>query len=102
MTTYEGLLKILADSYSAVGQTLWQMILFRCLAGTFAGSVVTVRTMLNEITTKETQGKAFGWYMFMKQVGIFIGVRNPWFCLETSLTDLKLLLTLLIVNLSRL
>lgn len=56
-----------------MAQTLWGMILLRCTAGVFAGSVVTVRTMISEQTTKETQGRAFAWYMFTKNLGIFIG-----------------------------
>ncbi|KAI7253652.1 MFS general substrate transporter [Hortaea werneckii] len=56
-----------------MSQTLWQMILCRCLAGCFAGSVVTVRTMISENCTKQSQAKAFSWYMFTRNLGIFIG-----------------------------
>ena len=63
----------LATAMFGMSQHLWQMIACRCLAGTFAGSTVTVRTMLSEITTKETQGRAFSWYMFTKNMGIFVG-----------------------------
>ncbi|EME86364.1 uncharacterized protein MYCFIDRAFT_45398 [Pseudocercospora fijiensis CIRAD86] len=56
-----------------LSRTLWQMILLRCLAGTFAGSVVTMRTMISENTTKASQGRAFSWYMFARNLGIFIG-----------------------------
>lgn len=56
-----------------MSRTLWQMIMFRCLAGVFAGSVVTVRTMLSENTGKKTQGRAFAWYMFTRNLGIFLG-----------------------------
>ena len=63
----------LATALFGMSRTLWQMIVTRCLAGVFAGSVVTVRTMLSEITTKETQGKAFSYYMFVRNAGIFIG-----------------------------
>ncbi|KAI7199865.1 MFS general substrate transporter [Hortaea werneckii] len=44
-----------------------------CLAGCFAGSVVTVRTMISENCTKQSQAKAFSWYMFTRNLGIFIG-----------------------------
>lgn len=54
-------------------QSLWQMVLARTLAGVFAGSVLTVRTMLAELTTKETQGKAFAWFMFTRNMGITLG-----------------------------
>ncbi|KAK5164294.1 uncharacterized protein LTR77_009989 [Saxophila tyrrhenica] len=53
--------------------SLVQMVVLRCTAGVFAGSVVTVRTMISEQTTKETQGRAFSWYMFVRNVGIFVG-----------------------------
>ncbi|KAL9526613.1 Efflux pump [Sphaerulina musiva] len=63
----------IATALFGLSKTLWQMIFFRCLAGVFAGSVVTVRTMLSEITTKETQGRAFSWYMFTRNMGILVG-----------------------------
>lgn len=51
----------LATALFGMGRNLWQMVCTRCLAGVFAGSVVTVRTMLSENTTKKTQGRAFSW-----------------------------------------
>ncbi|SMR64379.1 unnamed protein product [Zymoseptoria tritici ST99CH_3D1] len=62
-----------ATAMFGLSRTLWQMIMFRCVAGLFAGSVVTVRTMLSENTTKLTQGKAFAWYSFARNIGLFIG-----------------------------
>ncbi|KAK5117499.1 hypothetical protein LTR85_008884 [Meristemomyces frigidus] len=56
-----------------MSQTLWQMILCRCMAGVFAGSVVTIRTMISENCTKQSQARAFSWYMFTRNLGIFIG-----------------------------
>lgn len=56
-----------------MSQTLWQMILTRCMAGFFAGTVVTVRTMISENCTKRSQARAFSWYMFTRNLGIFIG-----------------------------
>lgn len=41
---------------------VWQMILFRCFAGVFSGSLVTVRAMFGEISTKKTQAKAFSYF----------------------------------------
>jgi hypothetical protein len=32
----------------------------------FAGSSVTIRAMLSENSTKSTQAKAFGWFMFAR------------------------------------
>ena len=63
----------LATCLFGMSKSLWQMTLTRCLAGVFAGSVVTVRTMISELTTKETQGRAFSWYMFARNFGIFLG-----------------------------
>lgn len=63
----------IATALFGMSRTLWQMIMFRCLAGVFAGSVVTVRTMLSENSGKKTQGRAFAWYMFTRNMGIFLG-----------------------------
>lgn len=56
-----------------LSQKLWVMIVLRCVGGMFGGSVVTVRTMLGELTTKETQGRVFSWYMFTRNMGILVG-----------------------------
>lgn len=63
----------LASSLFGMSSSLWQMILFRCLAGFFAGSSVTIRSMLSENCTKYTQARAFGWFMFARQLGILFG-----------------------------
>lgn len=63
----------LATALFGMSRTLWQIILFRCFAGLFAGSVVTIRTMISENCTKRTQARAFSWYMFCRNLGIFIG-----------------------------
>lgn len=52
---------------------LWMMVASRCMAGVFAGSVVTIRTMISENCTKRAQARAFGWYMFTRNLGIFLG-----------------------------
>ncbi|KAF2219233.1 major facilitator superfamily domain-containing protein [Elsinoe ampelina] len=64
----------------AVGMTLfgfatdvWQMIAFRCLAGVFAGSLVAVRAMFSEVSTKKTQARAFSFFAVAGNFGIFIG-----------------------------
>lgn len=62
-----------ASAVFGLSQKLWHMILLRCMAGVFAGSSVTIRAMLSEVTTKRTQARAFSWYMFAKNLGIFIG-----------------------------
>ena len=53
--------------------TLWQMILFRCLAGVFSGSSLVIRTMIAEHSTPETQARAFSWFAFGGNIGLFIG-----------------------------
>ncbi|CAI6333735.1 unnamed protein product [Periconia digitata] len=52
---------------------LWQMILFRCLAGVFAGTVVTVRTMLSENSTPKTQARIFSYFAFARNLGLLLG-----------------------------
>ncbi|KAI0097317.1 major facilitator superfamily transporter [Nemania sp. FL0031] len=54
-------------------KTIWQMILFRCTAGVFAGTIVTVRTMISENSTRQTQARAFSWFAVAGNVGIFVG-----------------------------
>ncbi|KAI5238575.1 MFS general substrate transporter [Aureobasidium subglaciale] len=54
-------------------RTIWQMVLFRCMAGVFSGTIVTVRTMLSENSTYKTQAKAFSWFAFAGNIGIFLG-----------------------------
>ena len=56
-----------------LSQSIWQMILFRCLAGVFAGTVVTVRTMISENSTQKTQARAFSFFAFASNLGIFLG-----------------------------
>lgn len=62
-----------ATSIFGLAKSLEQMILFRCLAGVFAGSIVTIRTMLSEISTQRTQAAAFSWFAFSGNLGIFLG-----------------------------
>jgi MFS family permease len=54
-------------------KSLWQMILFRCAAGIFSGTIVTIRTMLTENSTPKTQARAFSFFAFTGNLGIFIG-----------------------------
>jgi MFS family permease len=62
-----------ASTLFGMSQKLWQMILFRCIAGVFGGTVVTVRAMLTENSTKHTQARAFSFFAFANNMGIFIG-----------------------------
>ncbi|OAL33836.1 hypothetical protein AYO20_06847 [Fonsecaea nubica] len=66
----------LATSIFGLSKTIWQMILFRCFAGVFAGTVVerrTIRAMITEISTHKTQARAFSFFAFTGNLGIFLG-----------------------------
>jgi MFS family permease len=56
-----------------LGRTLGQIVLLRSLAGFFGGLVVTVRTMISENCGTKGQARAFSWYMFARNLGIFLG-----------------------------
>lgn len=56
-----------------MAQTLPQMIMFRCIAGVFSGSSLIIRTMIADHCTPKTQARAFSWFAFGGNVGIFIG-----------------------------
>ncbi|KAM3515323.1 hypothetical protein MY11210_001064 [Beauveria gryllotalpidicola] len=53
--------------------TLPQMVAFRCLAGVFSGSALIIRTMVFDHCTPRTQARAFSWFAFAGNVGIFLG-----------------------------
>ncbi|KAJ6142688.1 hypothetical protein N7471_002141 [Penicillium samsonianum] len=54
-------------------KTIPQMIVFRCIAGVFAGTTVTIRTMVAEHSTPSTQARAFSWFAFSGNLGLFLG-----------------------------
>lgn len=56
-----------------MSKTIWQMIVTRCCAGIFAGTVVTIRTMISENSTPKTQARSFSWFAFSGNLGIFLG-----------------------------
>lgn len=72
-----------------LSRSLWQMVMFRCLAGSFAGSVLTVRIMVAESCNKSTEGRAFAWFMFARNGGILLGpVIGGWsFCTYQLYTE---------------
>lgn len=63
----------LTISCFGLAKTIPQMILFRCVSGLFAGTVVTIRTMFAEHSTPATQAKAFTYFAFANNLGIFLG-----------------------------
>lgn len=64
---------VVATSLFGLAQTIWQMIVLRCLAGVFAGTIVTIRAMIAEHSTPRTQARAFSWFAFSGNIGLFIG-----------------------------
>ncbi|KAJ5736013.1 uncharacterized protein N7483_001138 [Penicillium malachiteum] len=62
-----------ATSLFGTARSIGQMILFRCIAGVFAGTIVTIRTMVAEHSTPATQARAFSWFAFSGNLGIFLG-----------------------------
>lgn len=63
----------IATSIFGMAKTLGQMVLFRCLAGIFAGTIVVIRTMITELSTRRTQPVAFSWFAFSGNMGILFG-----------------------------
>ncbi|KAI1340728.1 major facilitator superfamily transporter [Xylariaceae sp. FL0016] len=63
----------IATALFGFAKTIWQMILFRCLAGFFAGTIVTIRAMISEHSTAKTQARSFSWFAFSGNLGIFVG-----------------------------
>ncbi|KAH8669176.1 major facilitator superfamily domain-containing protein [Xylariales sp. PMI_506] len=62
-----------ATALFGMSRSIWQMILFRCAAGIFAGTVVTIRTMISENSNPRTQARAFSWFAISGNLGIFLG-----------------------------
>lgn len=63
----------IATSLFGFSKTIWEMILFRCAAGVFGGTIVTMRTMLAEHSTPSTQAVIFSWFAFSGNLGLFVG-----------------------------
>ncbi|KAL1877342.1 hypothetical protein VTK73DRAFT_8715 [Phialemonium thermophilum] len=63
----------IATAIFGLARTIGQMILFRCLSGVFAGTIVTLRTMIAEHSTSKTQARAFSWFAFTGNLGLFLG-----------------------------
>ncbi|KAK3990338.1 protein zinc induced facilitator-LIKE 1 [Cladorrhinum sp. PSN332] len=63
----------LATTLFGTARTIAQMIAYRCLAGVFAGTIVTIRTMISEHSTQNTQARAFSWFAFTGNMGLLFG-----------------------------
>ncbi|KAI1770037.1 MFS general substrate transporter [Hypoxylon cercidicola] len=62
-----------STSFFGLSRSIGQMIVLRCLAGVFAGTIVTIRTMIAEHSTPRTQARSFSWFAFSGNLGIFFG-----------------------------
>lgn len=62
-----------ATTLFGMSQSILQMVLARCFAGVFGGTVITIRAMFSENSTKHNQAKAFGYFAFAGNLGIFVG-----------------------------
>lgn len=71
MTSLVGM--TIAPVLFGLSRSIWEMILFRCLAGIFSGSGLVIRTMIAEMSTKDNQAVAYGWFAFAGNFGIFFG-----------------------------
>ncbi|KAL1871464.1 hypothetical protein Plec18167_007023 [Paecilomyces lecythidis] len=56
-----------------LSKTVWQMVFARCAAGIFSGTIVAVRAMISENSTPKTQARAFSYFAFANNLGIFLG-----------------------------
>ena len=54
-------------------KSLTQMFVLRCIGGLFGGTIVTIRTLITENSTPKTQARAFSYFAFTGNLGIFIG-----------------------------
>ncbi|KAK7424188.1 hypothetical protein QQZ08_008676 [Neonectria magnoliae] len=59
--------------FFGLSRSIFQMILFRCLAGLVSGSGLIIRTMIGDHTTSETQAKAYSWFAIADNLGAFLG-----------------------------
>ncbi|KAF3286599.1 hypothetical protein TWF970_008452 [Orbilia oligospora] len=62
-----------ATSLFGMATTIREMIVFRCLAGVFAGTILIIRTMISEHSTAKTQARAFSLFAFAGNLGILFG-----------------------------
>lgn len=63
----------IATSLFGLAHNVWQMIAFRLLAGAGAGTVVTIRTMFSEVSTKKTEARVFSLFATASYMGMFFG-----------------------------
>jgi MFS family permease len=63
----------IGSSLFGMATTLWQMVLFRCVAGVFTASNLITRTMVAECVPSKVQPQAFSWLVFAANAGNFVG-----------------------------
>ncbi|KPM38480.1 hypothetical protein AK830_g8080 [Neonectria ditissima] len=59
--------------FFGLSRSIFQMILFRCLAGLVSGSGLIIRTMIGDQVTSDTQAKAYSWFAIADNLGAFLG-----------------------------
>ncbi|EJU02927.1 MFS general substrate transporter [Dacryopinax primogenitus] len=64
---------VVASVLFGLARNVGEMIAIRCFEGIFAGTLVTVRTMVTENSTSKTQARAFSFFDFTGNLGIFVG-----------------------------
>ncbi|KUL86641.1 hypothetical protein ZTR_03088 [Talaromyces verruculosus] len=66
-----------ASALFGTSRSIWEMIMYRSIAGMFSGSIVAVRASISENSTPKTQARAFSYFAFSNNLGIclspFIG-----------------------------
>ncbi|TVY80317.1 Efflux pump azaK [Lachnellula suecica] len=63
----------IATAIFGLSKSIPQMVIFRCCAGIFAGTIVTIRTMISENSTPRTVARAFSFFAFSGNMGMFLG-----------------------------
>ncbi|PHH87833.1 hypothetical protein CDD83_8349 [Cordyceps sp. RAO-2017] len=63
----------LGSALFGLAASVGDMCLFRGLAGAVSGSSLVVRTVIGDRSTPRTQARAFSWFGFAGNVGIFLG-----------------------------
>ncbi|RDL36140.1 Major facilitator superfamily transporter [Venustampulla echinocandica] len=63
----------IATAIFGLSKSIPQMVIFRCCSGIFAGTVLTIRAMITENSTPRTQARAFSFFAFSGNLGMFLG-----------------------------
>ncbi|RAO69573.1 uncharacterized protein BHQ10_005585 [Talaromyces amestolkiae] len=61
-----------ASALFGTSHTIWEMIMYRSIAGMFSGTIVAVRASISENSTPKTQARAFSYFAFSNNLGIVL------------------------------